>query len=171
MARDSDVLVGMHGAGLTHTMFMEEGRGALVEIQPDRLCHWGFRNVAKMTGHAYFVAGANKIVGNCYSEPSGEVEVLPDDGKGTAYDPSRCYVYTEDAKAWSLGCSDPKVTGGDHSYWVCKNRNSNDEWYKTCKRKEAADIWWMTRYIMEKDRFIRLVGDAIGAVHRQDRTR
>ena len=39
LARDSDVLVGMHGAGLTHVMFMEEGRGALVEIQPDRLCH------------------------------------------------------------------------------------------------------------------------------------
>ncbi|KAK7960739.1 hypothetical protein PG988_011953 [Apiospora saccharicola] len=174
-ARDTDVLVGMHGAGLTHTMFMEEGRGALVEIQPDRLCHWGFRNVAKMTGHAYFVAGASKIVGNCYpptSEAEGEngaaVEVLPDDGKGAAYDPSRCYVHTTDASAWSLGCSDPKVTGGERSFWVCRNRDADDAWYQTCKKKEAADIWWMTRYIMEQDRFVKLVGDAIETVHRAE---
>ncbi|KAK8057443.1 hypothetical protein PG996_011380 [Apiospora saccharicola] len=147
-ARDTDVLVGMHGAGLTHTMFMEEGRGALVEIQPDRLCHWGFRNVAKMTGHAYFVAGASKI--------------------GAAYDPSRCYVHTTDASAWSLGCSDPKVTGGERSFWVCRNRDADDAWYQTCKKKEAADIWWMTRYIMEQDRFVKLVGDAIETVHRAE---
>lgn len=169
LARDSDVLVGMHGAGLTHTMFMEEGRGALVEIQPDRLCHWGFRNVAKMTGQAYFVAGAQKIVGNCYPEPlGGGTEVLPDDGKGALYDPSRCYVYTTDAAAWSLGCSDPKETGGDRSFWVCKNRDANDDWYRTCKRKEAADIWWMTRYIMEQNRFVKLVGDAIEAVRQKN---
>ncbi|KAK8104485.1 uncharacterized protein PG998_011518 [Apiospora kogelbergensis] len=168
-------------------MFMEEGRGALVEIQPDRLCHWGFRNVAKMTGHAYFVAGASKIVGNCYHHPvspeegqqfgngaSAEVaavEVLPDDGKGAAYDPSRCYVHTTDATAWSLGCSDPKVTGGDRSFWICQNRDANDAWYKTCKKKEAADIWWMTRYIMEQDRFVKLVGDAIETVYQQEQSR
>ncbi|KAK8132231.1 hypothetical protein PG999_000404 [Apiospora kogelbergensis] len=187
LARDTDILVGMHGAGLTHTMFMEEGRGALVEIQPDRLCHWGFRNVAKMTGHAYFVAGASKIVGNCYHHPvspeegqqsgngagaeAAAVEVLPDDGKGAAYDPSRCYVHTTDATAWSLGCSDPKVTGGDRSFWICQNRDANDAWYKTCKKKEAADIWWMTRYIMEQDRFVKLVGDAIETVNQQEQSR
>ncbi|KAI3390435.1 hypothetical protein diail_9657 [Diaporthe ilicicola] len=32
LSRDSDVLVGMHGAGLTQAMFMEEGRGAVVDI-------------------------------------------------------------------------------------------------------------------------------------------
>ncbi|KAK2030817.1 hypothetical protein LX32DRAFT_672093 [Colletotrichum zoysiae] len=170
LARDTDVLVGMHGAGLTHTMFMEEGRGVLVEIQPDRLCHWGFRNVAKMTGHAYFVAGARKIVGNCYPAPlGGGVEILPDDGKGASYDPSRCYIHTTDTTAWSLGCSDPEETGGDRSFLVCQNRDANDDWYRTCKRKEAADIWWMTRYIMEQDRFVRLVGDAIEAFHQQNR--
>ncbi|KAK8019122.1 hypothetical protein PG990_004260 [Apiospora arundinis] len=186
-ARDTDVLVGMHGAGLTHAMFMEEGRGALVEIQPDRLCHWGFRNVAKMTGHAYFVAGASKIVGNCYPVPEdlrraddaeagvegkgkGETlyEVLPDDGKGAAYDPSRCYTHTTDAAAWSLACSDPKVTGGERSFWTCRNRDADDAWYQTCKKKEAADIWWMTRYIMEQDRFVKLVGDAIETVRRAE---
>ncbi|KAK8035816.1 hypothetical protein PG991_001889 [Apiospora marii] len=179
-ARDTDVLVGMHGAGLTHAMFMEEGRGALVEIQPDRLCHWGFRNLARMTGQAYFVAGAGKIVGNCYAVPEslrgeGEgngaeagVEVLPDDGKGAVYDPSRCYVHTTDAAAWSLGCSDPRVTGGERSFWVCRHRDADDAWYRTCKKKEAADIWWMTRYIMEQDRFVKLVGEAIETVRRAE---
>ncbi|KAK8108887.1 hypothetical protein PG984_014688 [Apiospora sp. TS-2023a] len=167
-ARDTDVLVGMHGAGLTHTMFMEEGRGALVEIQPDRLCHWGFRNVAKMTGHAYSQDRGQLL---SRGDGDGEVEVLPDDGKGAAYDPSRCYVHTTDAAAWSLGCSDPKVTGGERSYWVCRNRDADDAWYQTCKKKEAADIWWMTRYIMEQDRFVKLVGDAIETVHRAETAR
>ncbi|TLS20890.1 uncharacterized protein PpBr36_10759 [Pyricularia pennisetigena] len=168
-ARDSDVLVGMHGAGLTHAMFMEEGRGALVEIQPDRLCHWGFRNLAKMTGHEYFVAGASRVVGNCYAVPeglsgAGEVQIVPNDGTGLPYDTSRCYTSTTDASAWSFECSDPNVTGGDRSFWTCKHRDTNDDWYRTCKKKEAADIWWMTRYIMEQDRFVKLVGDAIDAV-------
>ncbi|KAI6352760.1 hypothetical protein MCOR25_009303 [Pyricularia grisea] len=170
VARDSDVIVGMHGAGLTHAMFMEEGRGALVEIQPDRLCHWGFRNLAKMTGQKYFVAGASRVVGNCYTmsdglSGAGEVQIVPNDGTGVPYDTLRCYTSTTDASAWSLGCSDPNVTGGDLSFWTCKHRDTNDEWYKTCKKKEAADIWWMTRYIMEQDRFVKLVGDAIEAVH------
>lgn len=169
VARDSDVLVGMHGAGLTHAMFMEEGRGALVEIQPDRLCHWGFRNLAKMTGHKYFVAGASRVVGNCYTVPgglagAGEMQIVANDGTGVPYDTSRCYTWTTDASAWSFECSDPRVTGGDRSFWTCKHRDANDEWYKTCKKKEAADIWWMTRYIMEQDRFVELVGDAIEAV-------
>ncbi|TLD34241.1 hypothetical protein PspLS_01566 [Pyricularia sp. CBS 133598] len=169
VARDSDVLVGMHGAGLTHAMFMEEGRGALVEIQPDRLCHWGFRNLAKMTGQKYFVAGASRVIGNCYTVPeglggAGEVQIVPNDGTGLPYDTSRCYTSTTDASAWSFGCSDPEVTGGDRSFWTCKHRDTNDEWYKTCKKKEAADIWWMTRYIMEQDRFVKLVADAIEAV-------
>ncbi|KAL1846476.1 hypothetical protein Daus18300_014246 [Diaporthe australafricana] len=172
IARDTDIMVGMHGAGFTHVMFMEEGRGALVEIQPDRLCHKGFRNLAKMTGQLYFVAGANKVLGNCYSGPGGELEQMPDDGTAfLPYDTSRCWSFTTDPEDWSFACSDPQVTGGDKSYMMCDNRAASDDWYQTCTKKEASDIWWMTRYIMEQDKFLSLVGDAIEAVQEKEMKR
>lgn len=172
IARDTDVLVGMHGAGFTHVMFMEEGRGALVEIQPDRLCHSGFRNLAKMTGQLYFVAGANKILGNCYPGADGGLEQMPDDGTWfLPFDTSRCWSSTTRPENWSFACSDPKLTGGERSYMMCQNSEASDDWYHTCEKKEASDIWWMTRYVMEQERFLQLVGDAIEAVQERQMNR
>lgn len=50
--RYSDVLVGVHGAGLTHGMFLPSG-SAIVEFMPLDLEHRGFRNMARMLGHSY----------------------------------------------------------------------------------------------------------------------
>jgi EGF domain-specific O-GlcNAc transferase len=50
--RDTDVLVGVHGAGLTHSMFLPPG-SAVVEYMPFDLEHRGFRNLAEMLGLAY----------------------------------------------------------------------------------------------------------------------
>ncbi|OBT76025.1 hypothetical protein VF21_03487 [Pseudogymnoascus sp. 05NY08] len=55
VVRDTDILVGVHGAGLTHAMFLPES-AVVVEILPEGLEHKGFRNFAALLGHAYFSA-------------------------------------------------------------------------------------------------------------------
>ena len=45
----TDVLVGVHGAGMVHTMFMEPN-SAVVEIFPPRLEYPVYRNLAKLKG-------------------------------------------------------------------------------------------------------------------------
>lgn len=171
VSRDSDVLVGMHGAGLTQAIFMEEGRGAVVEIQPDRMCYKGFENLARMGGHAYLATGANKIVGNCYddSEGGGRLEMMPDGGTINAAQTSRCYSNAADPDVWSFACSNTSLTGGTQSYMICRHQNEGDEWYKTCDTMEAGDIWWIARYVMEQDRFLDVLGEAVDAVREKAR--
>ncbi|KAL3469294.1 hypothetical protein BJX99DRAFT_241620 [Aspergillus californicus] len=61
VAQQTDVLVGVHGAGLTHGMFLPL-HSAMVEILPLDLNHKGFRNIAALLGHAYFSAHASQSV-------------------------------------------------------------------------------------------------------------
>ncbi|KAI1149474.1 hypothetical protein F4825DRAFT_51573 [Nemania diffusa] len=61
IARETDILVGAHGAGLTHLMFMRQNDGAVVEIQPKGLDHHGYKNVAGMRGLGYFRVHAKII--------------------------------------------------------------------------------------------------------------
>ncbi|TQN64097.1 EGF domain-specific O-linked N-acetylglucosamine transferase [Colletotrichum shisoi] len=58
IVQSTDVLVGVHGAALTHTMFLREGGAAVVEIQPSSMSYKGFRNMAQMRGQAYVSAHA-----------------------------------------------------------------------------------------------------------------
>lgn len=53
IVRRTDILVGVHGAGLTHGIFLPHG-STMVEITPYNLNHKGFRNIAKLRGHRYF---------------------------------------------------------------------------------------------------------------------
>ncbi|KAL5333048.1 hypothetical protein BJX70DRAFT_382080 [Aspergillus crustosus] len=59
IAHQKDVLVGVHGAGLTHGIFLPPD-SAMVEILPWNLNHKGFRNVAALLGHTYFSVHASK---------------------------------------------------------------------------------------------------------------
>ncbi|KAF6804492.1 DUF563 domain-containing protein [Colletotrichum sojae] len=61
VAQETDILVGVHGAGLTHTMFLRENGAAVVEIQPSSMSHKGFKNVAKMMGLGYFSTHAEMV--------------------------------------------------------------------------------------------------------------
>jgi protein O-GlcNAc transferase len=53
IVRRTDVLVGVHGAGLAHTLFLRPG-SAIVEIQPEGFKHQGFRNLAQLMDVGYF---------------------------------------------------------------------------------------------------------------------
>lgn len=61
--RETDILVGVHGAGLTHGMFLRPG-SVMVEILPAELNYKGFRNLAGLLGHTYFSAHASANAGN-----------------------------------------------------------------------------------------------------------
>lgn len=65
IVQDTDILAGVHGAGLTHGIFLPPG-SVMVEIMPPGLNHKGFRNVASLRGHEYFSSHASNA-------PSSEV--------------------------------------------------------------------------------------------------
>ena len=54
LAADSDVIIGMHGAGLTHAMFSPLG-SALIELMPgyDTATNWHFRSIARWRNLVY----------------------------------------------------------------------------------------------------------------------
>lgn len=51
--QQTNILVGVHGAGLTHTLFLPPG-STVVEIQPPGLEYFGFETLARFLGHGYF---------------------------------------------------------------------------------------------------------------------
>jgi len=53
IVRGTDLLVGVHGAGLTHLMFLQPG-SVVLELLPEGLQHKGFRNLSQMLGIIYF---------------------------------------------------------------------------------------------------------------------
>jgi protein O-GlcNAc transferase len=50
--QDTDVLVGVHGAGLTHILFLSTA-AVVVEILPANVNYEGFRNLARLQGVRY----------------------------------------------------------------------------------------------------------------------
>ncbi|KAF2422156.1 hypothetical protein EJ08DRAFT_701704 [Tothia fuscella] len=69
-ALNTDNLVGVHGAGLTHSMFMRAG-SALVEILPKGLGHKGFRNLASLAGLHCFGTHASESENSSMEDENG----------------------------------------------------------------------------------------------------
>lgn len=65
IVQSTDILVGVHGAGLSHAMFMREGKGAVVEVQAaglSELDHQArYKNLAAMIGQEYLLAEAEVV--------------------------------------------------------------------------------------------------------------
>ncbi|KAK6348146.1 hypothetical protein TWF718_005960 [Orbilia javanica] len=60
MIRNTEILIGVTGAGLTHTMFMRRDTAVIELTQPDPFVYFGFGNLARMIGVEYFAVGAQK---------------------------------------------------------------------------------------------------------------
>lgn len=58
VVQHTDILVGVHGAGMAHEMFLTP-RSVLVEILPAGVNFKGYRNVADLVGLSYFSAHAD----------------------------------------------------------------------------------------------------------------
>jgi protein O-GlcNAc transferase len=58
IARKTDILVGIHGAGLTHSLFLEPS-SAVIEIFPEGVDFKGFENMARQLNVQYFSANAS----------------------------------------------------------------------------------------------------------------
>ena len=61
IVQDTDILIGVHGAGLTHEMFLQPG-STVVEILPPNVHHKGFRNLANQMGHRYFSTHGTRAI-------------------------------------------------------------------------------------------------------------
>ena len=141
IARGTDVLVGIHGAGLTHSMFMRQGAGAVVEVQPSELDHNGFRNVAGMRGLGYYRAHSRAIPQEEWSEGQEELEFVVEG--------------QEEGHSSSIGNDRPIIeTKKEASY----------ESAVTSKSRKRTDWHWLDIDI-EEDRFFEVVEAAIKSMY------
>ncbi|KAI1108387.1 hypothetical protein F5Y14DRAFT_91171 [Nemania sp. NC0429] len=138
VARETDVLVGVHGAGLTNLMFMRQGAGALVEIQPQGLDHHGFKNVAGMRSLGYFRAHAQIIPLEDWTE--GTVEASDNSTQRT----------NRGDEVRSKHTSEPH------------NNKKNDRIRATgAKKLQRREEWHFQDIEIEEGRFIEVVEAAI----------
>ncbi|KAI0097830.1 hypothetical protein GGR51DRAFT_577751 [Nemania sp. FL0031] len=135
VAQESDILVGVHGAGLTHSMFLRQGTGAVVEILPSGFEHRGFRNIAGMRNLGYFRTHAKIIPQEKWN--AGEVGEIVDSMQavtGTAAEAKQ------------------KATQ-DESHSITTRRNR--------EKLGRRDEWHVKDIEIEQDRFFEIVETAI----------
>ncbi|CAK7207676.1 hypothetical protein SEUCBS139899_010487 [Sporothrix eucalyptigena] len=139
-AMTTDVLVGVHGAGLTHVMFLREHTSAVVEIQPTDMgaAFMGFRNIANMRGVSYF---------RTHATPINETEVA-------------AAAAAVEAAAQETP-AEPASEAGESGDTPAVEQPSQ-------KRKRVRPVrraaWHTENFEIDHDTFVRVVGAAIEAV-------
>lgn len=110
IAQSTDVLVGAHGGGLSQMIFMREGEGAIVEIQPLGLSvtnHQArYKNLAALLGRKYFLAEAEVV-------PLGQVgSRIADMGKGNGKDRPKAVEFELVRRDMELAISEDDFVAG-----------------------------------------------------------
>ncbi|KAK7757025.1 hypothetical protein SLS62_001041 [Diatrype stigma] len=147
VARGTDVLVGVHGAGLTQSLFMRQGAGAVVEIQPEELDHNGFRNVAGMRGLGYYRAHASTISPEMWTESEGPKNVREGTMGGTTRSRS------DDNESM---VEDPGRRRSE-----ARPRNEAESGEIVQREIQGRDGWHWSDIDMEESRFLETVEAAI----------
>ncbi|CAK7246399.1 MAG: hypothetical protein STHCBS139747_008029 [Sporothrix thermara] len=141
VARATDVLVGVHGAGLTHTMFLREQTSAVVEIQPADMetTYMGFRNLANMRGISYFRTHAAAVDETEWEKKAKEGAEMKMELKSE---------------------SKPEVSGEKETATETDSSSTERRHLRPVRR--AA--WHTENFAIDTDVFVRAVGAAIEAV-------
>lgn len=54
--------------------------------------------------------------------------------------------------------------GISRNHMVCGHRDERVDWYEACDGMELGDIWWTARYIMKRETFSEVSGEALDVV-------
>ncbi|CAJ2502699.1 Uu.00g100930.m01.CDS01 [Anthostomella pinea] len=148
VARETDVLVGVHGAGLTHSMFLRPGAAAVVEIQPNEMDHKGFRNIAGMRGLGYFRVHSNTISPEDWREGEEEIRNSRDETGGHATEPSNESSPLQGRKSTKY-----------HQRRAVANHQDDDEADEIAVGRglRRRDGWHLADVEIEEDRFFEVV--------------
>ncbi len=148
VARQTDVLAGIHGAGLTHTMFLREGATAVVEILPADMVdnYMGFRNMANMRGVGYFRTHAIPVG----TEPSGG-----DRGNEPQHQGESNEGREKEQEKGQDGSDTPAALTNDSAVSVAP------------KAKRAS--WHREDFHIDADAFVEAIGAAIQSLYNKNR--
>jgi EGF domain-specific O-GlcNAc transferase len=92
LAQETDIMIGHHGAGLTHILFMPE-QSAVIEILPPIFNAGGFRQLCKMRQQTYFALNSLWV---------GDWEKVMGTGNGTVHPPLDESKWQEEEWAYIL---------------------------------------------------------------------
>ena len=91
IANETDLLIGVHGNGLSHAAFMKPHRNVVEIFTPGWPFHWDYYTLSKMMGHEYlcifdstvilpqmFVNNKDVVCGSCVTIPIGPIMAIID---------------------------------------------------------------------------------------------
>ncbi|KAI6353509.1 hypothetical protein MCOR25_008958 [Pyricularia grisea] len=166
---ETDILVGAHGAGLTHVMFLrggwEGGGKAVVEIQPSEMSYKGFRNLAYMLGHEYFVAKAETLSQEDLDRERTEAEIKAkqkaDAVKEDAAPVPTAPAALENTRYVDEGVDEKKETEKRGSKALLDQELEDSLLYMPGTHLAKRDKWHFADVRIGESEFLELIGAAV----------